>query len=259
MAGFDDEARAAKFYGQVDGDDHAPDSATALTGKAPTPKKVERSDDDFKSSLYADVNIDRGDLTDFGDLDPGIGRRDRTPQRSGDDDDETGRARKLYDKPDAPQKPQAVKNADGEQRKAKDDAQSGNGETDADDFWPADYEMDQQALADFHGSVHGIDTQTEDGRSKLLEMHVEARKREIAATIKEGSDAIEAWADDARSDPELSSGFDGKVKQAQEVLKQYATPEFNHLLANTGLGNHPEVIRIFSRIAKDIRHLLSKV
>lgn len=60
------------------------------------------------------------------------------------------------------------------------------------------------------------------------------------------------WTTSAKADPEF-----GGVKLAeslgiaQKAVKQFGTPELNAIL-NDGLGNHPEVIRLFYRIGKSI-------
>jgi hypothetical protein len=58
----------------------------------------------------------------------------------------------------------------------------------------------------------------------------------------------------ALADPELGAGdqmkLDAAVAKAQQVFEKYATPEFRTLLARTGYGSHPEVLRVFANIGK---------
>lgn len=62
------------------------------------------------------------------------------------------------------------------------------------------------------------------------------------------------WAKATMSDPEVG-GADFKAKQgvASAAYKQWATPELRNLLNSAGLGNHPEVVRLFYRIGKGMQ------
>ena len=59
------------------------------------------------------------------------------------------------------------------------------------------------------------------------------------------------WASLSEKDPEIGgANFKANVGVANSALKQFATPEFTALLRGSGLGAHPEVVRVFYRIGK---------
>lgn len=61
------------------------------------------------------------------------------------------------------------------------------------------------------------------------------------------------WATASRSDPEF--GGDDLAKNlgmADKAVKTYGTPELLKVLNETGLGDHPEVLRAFYRIGKTL-------
>lgn len=59
------------------------------------------------------------------------------------------------------------------------------------------------------------------------------------------------WASLSEKDPEIGgANFKANVGVANQALKQFATPEFTALLRGSGLGAHPEVVRVFYRIGK---------
>ena len=61
------------------------------------------------------------------------------------------------------------------------------------------------------------------------------------------------WADSARADKEFGGDkLDENLAIAKTALEKFATPEFRTLLNDTGLGNHPEVLRVFVRAGKAI-------
>jgi hypothetical protein len=67
------------------------------------------------------------------------------------------------------------------------------------------------------------------------------------------AEARETWANEAKADKELGGEkFDENLAVAKGALKAFGTPELTQLLNESGLGNHPEVLRMFYRAGKAI-------
>lgn len=74
-----------------------------------------------------------------------------------------------------------------------------------------------------------------------------AKQTEQLAAVRE------EWATQARADQEFGGEkFDENLGFAKKAIDTYATPELKKLLNDTGLGNHPEMIRAFVRAGKAI-------
>ena len=59
------------------------------------------------------------------------------------------------------------------------------------------------------------------------------------------------WAEQSKADPEFGgANFNQNMGQIATAYKQFATPELKQLLDASGLGNHPEVMRLFYRVGK---------
>lgn len=64
----------------------------------------------------------------------------------------------------------------------------------------------------------------------------------------------EQWAKDAQADKEIGgNNFQSSVTDAKTALDKFGTPEFKNLLNQSGVGNHPELIRLLSRVGKAMR------
>ena len=62
---------------------------------------------------------------------------------------------------------------------------------------------------------------------------------------------IAKWAETAKLDPEYGGeNFGQSVEIAKRALEKFATPQLIEEINATGYGNHPEVIRLFTRIGK---------
>lgn len=61
----------------------------------------------------------------------------------------------------------------------------------------------------------------------------------------------DSWVASAKTDAEFGGDrYDQSVSAANAALSKVSTPEFVEYLKQTGLGDHPEMIRIFYRISK---------
>jgi len=76
-----------------------------------------------------------------------------------------------------------------------------------------------------------------------------AVKREAART-EAWRTQVESWANDVAQDKELSKP---EVQaDARKAIETFGTPELKTLLNSTGMGNHPELVRLMARIGKAV-------
>lgn len=65
--------------------------------------------------------------------------------------------------------------------------------------------------------------------------------------------AVDAWTAESKADKEFGGDkLNENLAVAQKAVKEFGTPELNKLLKETGLQNHPEIIRAFYRAGKAI-------
>lgn len=94
---------------------------------------------------------------------------------------------------------------------------------------------------------------TQGQAQKLAEGLAAYRKSEAEAGAKEWADINARWVDTAKKDKEIGgANWDTSVKTAQAALSRFGTPELKAFLAESGGGNHPEVIRIMARVGNAI-------
>lgn len=61
------------------------------------------------------------------------------------------------------------------------------------------------------------------------------------------------WTQTVQSDKEMGgAAFKENVELAHRVIKKYASEEFVNALESSGFGNHPELMRVFLRIGKQM-------
>lgn len=86
---------------------------------------------------------------------------------------------------------------------------------------------------------------------KLVDFQV----KQVEASGQKQADAfnqqLNDWLTDAKADKEFGGdAFDKNVAIAKSGVDAFGTPEFKQLLDDTGLGNHPEIIRFMVKVGK---------
>lgn len=78
------------------------------------------------------------------------------------------------------------------------------------------------------------------------------REHQAVASHLEGVKAMQQqWAEDSKNDKEIGGeGFSKNVELAKRVVDKYGSESFRKALSESGLGNHPELVRFITRIGK---------
>lgn len=92
---------------------------------------------------------------------------------------------------------------------------------------------------------------------KVADRVIKQRTDFDAAQVQTQADVVAGWAQEARDDKEIGGDkFDATVAAARSVIENanLVAPAFKDFLEQTGLGNHPEMIRVFSRLAPHFKN-----
>jgi hypothetical protein len=96
---------------------------------------------------------------------------------------------------------------------------------------------------------------TQEQAQRLVDVYAGLQRQQAAAQ----SAQAQRWAEQVRDDPEIGARHGAaQVEAAVAAVTRFGTPELAELLTATGLGNHPELVRVFARVGKaigDDRHV----
>ncbi len=113
-------------------------------------------------------------------------------------------------------------------------------------------ELDQATLESFEPVARELGLNQEQA-NKLVALHAESLQKQSQAAMEQHSQQMEAWQNDLKNDPEFGGAkFDANVKAAQKAVEQFGSPGLKEALEESGLGNHPELVRTFAMIGKAI-------
>ncbi len=111
-----------------------------------------------------------------------------------------------------------------------------------------------EAVKNFKAVAHNIGLNN-DQVQKLIDYQVESitfQNQQAQSNLAKGKDETESLLR-----KEWGFEYDKNVRAAQRAMKVYGDPELTALL-NTEAGNHPAVVRLFSRLGKDVTEDMAK-
>ena len=89
---------------------------------------------------------------------------------------------------------------------------------------------------------------------ELLNGRHEAVKEHDDSQWKMVEDAKTGWIEKGKTDTEFGgANYEKNITIAVEESKRFMSPGFKQILDKSGIGNHPEVIRVFIKYAKFIK------
>jgi len=157
-----------------------------------------------------------------------------------------------------PGKPEDGKPADGENKDVKQpesekpkEEKKPEGAPEAYEFKTAEgVELDTEALKDFEPVARELNLTNEQAQ-KLVDAYPKilagVQQRQVEAWQKQTQD----WAADVKADKEIGGDkLTASLSKAQQALETFGTPELKEYLNETGLGNHPELVKAFVKIGK---------
>jgi len=138
----------------------------------------------------------------------------------------------------------------GDAAAAGSDADTGAPETYADFELPEGVELDSEYLNELKADFKELGL-TQEAAQKLVTNHAKRIQASQESRVEAFNQLTKDWLSSAKSDKEIGGeAFDQNVGLARSALEKFGTPELNGLLRDYGIGNHPEVIRVFTRVGK---------
>lgn len=147
--------------------------------------------------------------------------------------------------------------AEGEQEqgdKVEDDKDEPQGapEEYADFTVPEGVELDAEVLGEFKATAKELNLPQE-AAQKVTDLGVKLAQKWANETQERVAAMQAGWRDEAQADKEIGgAALPQTLSVAKQAVDKFGTPAFRELLEQSGLGNHPEVIRFAARVGKTI-------
>lgn len=117
---------------------------------------------------------------------------------------------------------------------------------------PEGFQLEPETTAEFETLARELDLSNEDA-NKLLPLGAKLAQKIVDQQQVAHVEQVGKWLEASKTDKEFGGEkFDASVAVALQARDRFATPELKTLMDQTGLGNHPEIVRLFHRIGTAI-------
>lgn len=150
---------------------------------------------------------------------------------------------------------EVAKAADAEVAKAADGDETakkaeGAPETYGDFTAPEGVELASEAVEGFKSIAKELNL-SQDAAQKLVDYHVKHSTEQAQAQATAFKEMSEGWAAASKADKDIGgANFEANTAAARKAITEFGTPELVTALNTSGLGNHPEVVRVFAKVGK---------
>ncbi|MFJ1336765.1 hypothetical protein ACIKP7_01335 [Pseudomonas caricapapayae] len=124
--------------------------------------------------------------------------------------------------------------------------------------YPAGYTPDEAALGEVTGVFKELGL-TQEQAQKLVEYDAKrmssaaSPEAQQAAAIEHRNAQVAQWEGEIKADKELGgANLDASIEVAQKALASFGSPELSAMLKQSGLGSHPEIVRFFHKVGKEL-------
>ena len=118
---------------------------------------------------------------------------------------------------------------------------------------PEGIEVDQTMLDSFLPVAKELNL-TQEQAQGLVNLQTKQLQTAALAQTEAWDKTIDGWTNDSENDQEIGGkDFDSNLAVAKLGIEKFGTKELLEVFDATGVGNHPEIIRVFYRIGKMIK------
>ena len=119
---------------------------------------------------------------------------------------------------------------------------------------PEGFEAFDEALAAKFVDIAAEVNLPNDVAQKMVDLYAQELTAQHEAEMEDWDNTLNEWKNESMKDTEIGgSQLETSVNDARVALNTFGTSEIKNILEDTGLGNHPEVIRMLAKIGKAVR------
>ncbi len=119
----------------------------------------------------------------------------------------------------------------------------------ADFTLPEGMEIDPDLIAEFKAEAKRLNLSQEDAQ-KLVDIQAKLAEKQGKAILEQHQKTIAEWAEQVKT--ELGADYKKELAFAAKAINKFGTPELREFFNATGIGNHPELVKVFINIGKQI-------
>ena len=117
---------------------------------------------------------------------------------------------------------------------------------------PEGVQFDQAAIDAFTPIAKDLGL-TQAQAQRLVDVYAGQADRVAQGLQAKHAETVAGWQQEARADPDIGGAkLPETIAHGMRALDQFGSPELSTLMDQTGLGNHPAVIRFFAAVGQQV-------
>lgn len=113
--------------------------------------------------------------------------------------------------------------------------------------YPEGYQVDEAALGEYSTAFKELGLTNEQAQ-RLVDMDAKRSASSNEAAVAAQQQQVEAWVGELKNDPDFGGAkFEANVGIANKALAAFGSPELTQFFKETGLGNHPLLVKAFHK------------
>lgn len=113
--------------------------------------------------------------------------------------------------------------------------------------YPEGYQVDDTALTEYSAAFKELGLTNEQAQ-RLVDMDAKRSTASTEAATAAQKQQVETWVGELKGDPEFGGAkFEANVGIANKALAAFGSPELTQFFKETGLGNHPLLVKAFHK------------
>jgi hypothetical protein len=118
--------------------------------------------------------------------------------------------------------------------------------------YPEGYQVDEAALGEYSTAFKELGLTNEQAQ-RLVDMDAKRSSSSTEASVAAHKQQVESWVGELKNDPEFGGAkFEANVGIANKALAAFGSPELTQFFKDTGLGNHPQLVKAFHKIGSQL-------
>ena len=118
---------------------------------------------------------------------------------------------------------------------------------------PEGFELSEEFSGRFSEAAKDMNL-TQDQAQFLINMQTDLQTSNVEALAENWTSLKNEWQSETKKDKEIGGKeFSANLGVAKQALEKFGTPELSEAVELTGMGNHPEFIRLLYRVGKTLK------
>jgi len=118
--------------------------------------------------------------------------------------------------------------------------------------YPEGYQVDDTALTEYSTAFKELGLTNEQAQ-RLVDMDAKRSAGSNEAAVAAQAKQVETWIGELKNDPQFGGAqFEANVGIANKALGAFGSPELTQFFKESGLGNHPLLVKAFHNIGKQM-------